>query len=837
MAESTRGPLKLFYCYAYEDKALRDKIDEHLSVLKRHRLIEIWYDGKISAGMERQPEIDEHLKAADIILLLVSAAFLASDYCYEKEMKEALQRHTTGIARVIPIILRPVDWKDAPFSSLQVLPTGGLPVTKWADPEEAYADIARNLRGVVKQLQISQEVAQEQYQHSIILPVVPAKLPGARHNLPSQYGVFLGRDRDVERVLEGLAEPWPLISIVGMGGMGKTRLAIEIAHLCLTEGGGPVNPPFKYAVWVSAKDRLEQQLWLNDVLDTIARVLGDFSLITLPMEQLEQKKREVDELLRTNQTLLIIDNFETIKDAALEFWLERVPNPSKVLITSRFNRFWTTWNTDLKDLDDTTALQLIKKHAQRLGLNSLKAARQDLLQPLVDVTKGNPKAIEIASGLIKRGKGLKEVIEIFRAAGPGVNNTLDEVFMWSWQIMTDHGKCLLMVATFFADSMSKEALGATAELTADELCMALEELVEFMLLEVKEGEATASSRYGIHPLTRAFATKQLRQRAAFAEHAREHWSDYYLRFVADSLERDISIEHYLNALKTYDLAPVDQEWPNLSNVLAWAEQAAQTQKFVDLMMLLTHYMDRRMFFQERINNTRKVAEVAHKAGMDEYAALFYIDGLSWTFIQEDRLEEAEQAIALGLLPAQSITPRNSRASDLMALANTYLARIQLERDNLPRALEFINKSLALVQSSTYLIRVNKMAGDIARKQEQYAQALEFYTKARHAFLQQGEVGDMEARELNYRFGLTYLAIGDNAQAESSFKAILEHAPVTTTVGTVYTNFGLAQVAKARGDWEKARYLASYAREALTYKTTAHRLLKHIDNFLLSLAQL
>src|SRR5215468_6948295 len=163
MSEPIKNPLKLFYCYAHEDQALRDALDSHLIGLKRQRLIEIWYDGKISAGTEWEKEIDKHLSSADIVLLLVSVAFLASDYCYGKEMEQALQRHEKGEARVIPIILRPVDWEDAPFSKLQVLPTEARPVTKWGDPHDAYTEIAKSLRVVVKELQASRKVAAEEW--------------------------------------------------------------------------------------------------------------------------------------------------------------------------------------------------------------------------------------------------------------------------------------------------------------------------------------------------------------------------------------------------------------------------------------------------------------------------------------------------------------------------------------------------------------------------------------------------------------------------------------------------------------------------------------------------
>ena|ERR1051326_5425907 len=159
MSEATK-PLKLFYCYANEDKPVRDALDSHLSGLKWQNLVEVWYDGQIIAGAEWEDEIDKSLESADIVLLLVSAAFLNSKYCYGREMTRALQKHEEGTARVIPIILRPVHWENAPFSKLQILPTGAKPVTSWTNADEAYKDIAGRLEVAVRELQASRKTAE-----------------------------------------------------------------------------------------------------------------------------------------------------------------------------------------------------------------------------------------------------------------------------------------------------------------------------------------------------------------------------------------------------------------------------------------------------------------------------------------------------------------------------------------------------------------------------------------------------------------------------------------------------------------------------------------------------
>ncbi len=148
--------VSIFYCYAREDQALRDELAKHLSVMKRQDQITTWHDREISAGQPWKDEIASHLDTANIILLLISPDFIHSDYCYSVEMQRALQRHASGEARVIPIILRSALWKDAPFSKLQTLPTNGTPVVKWESQDDAFVNVAEEIRRVVNELLIEQ---------------------------------------------------------------------------------------------------------------------------------------------------------------------------------------------------------------------------------------------------------------------------------------------------------------------------------------------------------------------------------------------------------------------------------------------------------------------------------------------------------------------------------------------------------------------------------------------------------------------------------------------------------------------------------------------------------
>jgi hypothetical protein len=155
MAASSIPPdsVEVFFSYSHKDWRLREKLVNALAVLQRQGVIRGWHDHKITAGSDFKAKIDEHLNSAGVILLLVSPEFIASDYCYDIEMKRALERHEKGEARVIPVILRPVEgWHATPFGGLLAAPTDGRPVTDWSNRDKAFADVAGHIRRAVEEL-------------------------------------------------------------------------------------------------------------------------------------------------------------------------------------------------------------------------------------------------------------------------------------------------------------------------------------------------------------------------------------------------------------------------------------------------------------------------------------------------------------------------------------------------------------------------------------------------------------------------------------------------------------------------------------------------------------
>lgn len=143
--------VEIVFSYAHEDEKLLNELIKHLTILRRTGLAMLWYDQNISKGSEWEKTIDIHFNTADIILLLISSDFIASDFCYSTEMERAMERHRRNEACVIPVILRPTSWHHTPFAALQAVPKNAQPVTTSKNRDEALLDVVQGIQGVLKE--------------------------------------------------------------------------------------------------------------------------------------------------------------------------------------------------------------------------------------------------------------------------------------------------------------------------------------------------------------------------------------------------------------------------------------------------------------------------------------------------------------------------------------------------------------------------------------------------------------------------------------------------------------------------------------------------------------
>lgn len=150
--EAARRPATIYFSYASEDEQFARELQSHFVFLRRQGQVEI-LNQRIVAGSNMSIERDLNLRRSDIIILLISASFLASDYCYSVELQRALERHKAGEARVVPVLIRSCQWQNTPLAELQMLPVGGLAVNLWPSRDKVYVDIAQAINSLVNDLQ------------------------------------------------------------------------------------------------------------------------------------------------------------------------------------------------------------------------------------------------------------------------------------------------------------------------------------------------------------------------------------------------------------------------------------------------------------------------------------------------------------------------------------------------------------------------------------------------------------------------------------------------------------------------------------------------------------
>ncbi|WP_459655161.1 DnaB-like helicase C-terminal domain-containing protein [Achromobacter xylosoxidans] len=247
--------ISIFISYAHKDEKYRESLEEHLSTLRRRGQISHWTDRKITPGEPWANEIDKNIKSADIIILLISSSFIASGYCYEKELGIALQRHEAGSAVVIPIFVRPTDLNGEPIMMLQGLPKDALSISEWSNEDLAWRNVSQGIRTVVEDLHLrkKRETARDQ----------PATLSEAISNLIDRLSGQVDTDKhvqgmstsfvDIDYFLDGLHSS-QLITFAARPGMGATTLALGIG--CAVAQGN--NPVIFFSTKTSKNDLIER---------------------------------------------------------------------------------------------------------------------------------------------------------------------------------------------------------------------------------------------------------------------------------------------------------------------------------------------------------------------------------------------------------------------------------------------------------------------------------------------------------------------------------------------------------------------------------------------------
>ncbi len=513
------APISLFYSYSQKDEAFRAELEKHLSLLKDQGVIEDWYDRRIEAGIDFDRVIKEKLDQARIILLLVSSDFMASRYIHDVEVTRAMEHHEAGTARVIPVILRSVDWRSAPFGKLIALPSNGKPVKSWEDLDEAFTDVALGIRKVASSLAggtLEVDVRGSR-RYSTGPDSGPFFVPFPRNR------DFVGRSGDLESLHKVFQKQEPVgispAGLTGMGGIGKTQLAVEYVYRYKNEYPDGI-------FWVNAAEPLVQGL---------ASVGAKLRPATLDQSANQQLRVAFEELNRRPKALIVVDNLEDPAMLDRSVGLEASPTTlaCRILFTTRQRELGRFHPVELTVLPEEPALQLLLRHPSRHAIRDSGHPEHGEARAICELLGRLPLALELAGAFL--GKRSVVSLTAYRKrleleGGLGVADSeakrlpktsfppthepaVAATFAAQWEVLSeDHdedAKQLLRVAGQFTEAavLPGSTLGlfsgvshAAAEGYVSDLAIALERLYDVRLIEELRHD-----HIRLHPLVREFA--------------------------------------------------------------------------------------------------------------------------------------------------------------------------------------------------------------------------------------------------------------------------------------------------------------------------------------------
>ncbi|MGH9752699.1 MAG: tetratricopeptide repeat protein [Blastocatellia bacterium] len=692
--------LEVFFSYSHRDEALCDELNAHLAALKRQSVIKNWTDRRITAGDDWRDEIEKHLDSADLILLLVSSDFLNSDFCYLIETSRALLRHDSGDARVIPVIVRPVDWQGEPISKLQALPKDSKAVTSWPNRDEAWLNVAQGIRRAIEQL------AGRKAQRIRESGLLPAAIPR-----PPRVGFVARRDQDgrdlIERLCEELApERRQIVTLWGPGGAGKTTLAAEVARAMADQFRGRI-------VWTGPQLRVD--FTASALLDEIAMQLGRADLRTAPPAD---KPELVRALLAESPSLVVLDNFETITSESQPQcveWLIGAPCP--VLITTR-DKIDETRSVRIAAMSIEESreflLRLIDEAHDRASFDGLDC---DLI---IEIAECNPLILQWIVAQIDEAQRPRDVLtELRQGGGDAARRVFDRSF--KLEQLGNDGRAALLALSLFTPSASREALAEVAGFGDDpkRLNEAVRRLARLWLVVAKDG----GERLAIEGLTREMARARINKLP--------NGAGFKQRFVAHFLVYAES--HNRPEPEDYDALEAERE--NLLSAMDIAFEARDWQtvmRFMDAIFSSGQWLHVRGYWDEAKERGEQAITAAREL-QDEEGIARYAHNLGIIYQAQGDLDQARSLYQQSLDINRKLGDQSGITSSLHQLG-----RLAQDQGDLNEARSLYQQSLdikrKLGNQSGIAISLHQLGllaqdqGDLNEARSLYQQSLDIERK-------------------------------------------------------------------------------------------------------------
>ncbi len=725
-SEATQS-VEVFYSYSHQDEKLLQGLVKQLENLKRQGVIADWHDKKIGAGQEWEGEIDERLNSAQVILLLISESFMASDYCNDVEVKRAMERHHAKDARVIPILLRAVDWKGAPFSKLQFLPSNAKPVTGWANRDKAFEDVAKGIRAAVEELS----------EGSNNPPPPPPAVPTSHIiNFVRRYDK---KGHDIlERLKEELApEHKSLVVLWGKGGVGKTRLASEAASALTARFGQRI-------VWASAEKRTD--FTFSILLDEIAKQLEQPDLLKLAQEP---KAEAVAALLATAPTLVVLDNFETVASEdervrCTEFLMQQAKCSSLITTRQRVASARSIPITGMTPKETQEFLEQAIEQTQEPD-NFTKQVRNRIIK----TAEANPYLMLWVVGQIDEAKSPRKVFDELEG---GQGQAAERVFDRSFNLpqLGDDGRATLLALSLFVPSAARPALAAVAGFGDNQkrLNEAVKNLHALWLIKGLD----ANRRFTIEGLTRSLAAARLAKDER-AEEFRQRFVAYFLDYAeahAQPTPEDYGAleTEKNNILSAMDVAFALHDWESVLRLVS-----AINRDGVNGLLTMHGYWD------EAIRRGHQAIEAARNLASENAIAIF-THNTAIMHLERGELIEARRLYNESLEISKKLGDQSGIAQTLSGLG-----RLAQDAGKVEEARRLYGESMEISRRLGHksgvadnlqgLGRVARELGEVAEAQQRFNESLTIY---RHLDSQRSIAGVL------HQLGLLAAQEGDKTEA-------------------------------------------------------------------------
>jgi tetratricopeptide (TPR) repeat protein len=643
--------------------------------------------------------------------------------------------------------------------------------------------------------------------------------PSVCHNLPQpDYSIFIGREKELAQV-HRILRPYPhsqehLVTIDGVGGVGKSALALEVAHRYLRDYERlPKGERFEAIIWTSAKavvltaDGIASRPQITRTLDDIYTTIS----IVLELEEITRARPEerdglVTKALARQRTLLIVDNLETIDDERANTFLRELPAPTKAIVTTR-HRIDVAYPVRLVGMSWEEAQELITRECEKKGVGLI----EEHMHGLYDRTGGVPLALVWSVAQMGYGYSPDEVLR--RLGNPQGDIAR---FCFHSTIERIRGKSayrILLALAVFATDASREALGCVAGFGEDMLSRdeGLVELEKLSLANKRDG------RFSLLPLTKAYAISLSPDQRAL----RSRQEEFYLDFCREYGGTTENWENY---------SRIDQERQNLIDLLEWCQQNQRWQALLDLQDSLSDYWELRSYWSEQERWCQRALEACSQLAVDSSLSVHNQRkkgashlALCWVRLNQDRFEDAgaEAKKALEILKPIEDQHGIAVAYRHLGLVEKLQGELEQNRGHLDCAQEHFVQAKAYYEAALDIWRSSDNQRDVSSVLANIGHMLIAqgkYSEA-HGFLQQALTIRRQIKD-SARISTTLRGLGliDELEGklESAAGYYLEALEIAEQVGDKLSAgraaFELAELKRKQGYYQKAISLATQAHE-------------------------